>query len=127
MAHILIIDDDPATLRLFRQFLENAGYSIDVAANGHEGLSAMKKRFPDLVITDVMMPEMDGLEILQEIRENRPETPVIAISGGIRGAPLNFLLDAATPGTGCMLQKPVVLTDLLRTVRELLGEITENK
>lgn len=119
MKHILVIDDEPALLSLFGQFLESEGYSVALAADGREGMNLMKQQQPDLVITDIMMPEMDGLEVLQEIRSRSPEIPVIAISGGMKGAPINFLPHAKKMGALHVFEKPVALSKLLQTIKEL--------
>lgn len=122
MAHILIIDDDPAVQLLFGQFLENAGYSVDLATNGVAGMEAIKAQKPDLIITDIMMPEMDGLELLMEIKKYHPEIPVVAISGGMKIRPVSFLPMAEKFGARRVFQKPLELSTLLCTVQELLSE-----
>lgn len=121
MAHILIIDDDSSVLHLFGQFLEENGYSVALAANGKEGLSMMHQQRPDLIITDIMMPEMDGLEVIHEVRMQHPDLPVIAISGGMRIRPMNFLPHAKKMGACHVLGKPVELGVLLATVQEVLN------
>ena len=78
MEHILIIDDDPAVRNVFTQLLESKNYSVETAGEGKEGLNRMKSRLPDLIITDIMMPEMDGLELVQTIRQISPDLPIIA-------------------------------------------------
>jgi CheY-like chemotaxis protein len=122
MAHILIIDDDPAVLSLFGQFMESSGYSVALAADGQEGMRMMKQQTPDLIITDIMMPEMDGLEIIRAITKTHPRLPMIAISGGMRNVPVNFLIHAKQFGAHSILEKPVTLADLLQAVQELLRE-----
>jgi len=121
MALILIVDDDPTLRTLFEQYLTNSGYSVALAADGREGLDLMRQQKPDLIITDIMMPEMDGLEIIREIRAHHPELPVIAISGGMRAAPINFLPHAKKFGACHVFEKPVALAELLKVVQELLG------
>ncbi|MDD3275829.1 MAG: response regulator, partial [Kiritimatiellales bacterium] len=91
------------------------------AADGSEGLRMMKKQKPDLLITDIMMPEMDGLEVLQKIREDFPGLPVIAVSGGMRNGTINFLPVAEKIGACCALYKPVKLPALLRAVQAALA------
>jgi CheY-like chemotaxis protein len=122
MKHILIIDDDPSILLLFSQFLESAGYSVASAPDGTEGLRSVKAEKPDLIITDIMMPEMDGLELLMEIKRNHPGIPVIAISGGMKIRPISFLPQAKKLGARHIFQKPVALAELLQAVQELLSE-----
>lgn len=121
MAHILIIDDDPAVRSLFGQFLDGEGYSTALAADGREALELLQTRRPDVIITDIMMPEMDGLEVIQNIRKNYAEIPVVAISGGMKGVPINFLPHAKKMGALCVFEKPVSLANLLQTVRKLTG------
>jgi CheY-like chemotaxis protein len=69
MARILIIDDDLSIQQLFKQFLSGEDHNVLSASNGKEGLRLMKQQKPDLIITDIMMPEMDGLEVVREIRK----------------------------------------------------------
>lgn len=123
MARILIIDDDPSLLQLFKQFLSGEGHIVSSASNGKEGLSLMKQQRPDLIITDIMMPEMDGLEVVREIRKSHPGLPVIAMSGGMRNVPINFLPHAKKIGACRVFEKPVSLATLLEAVNELLAAI----
>ena len=127
MAHILIIDDEISIQLLFEQFLEGEGYGVSSASDGREGLLLMKQQRPDLVIADIMMPEMDGLEVIRDIKKNNPELPVIAISGGMHGVQMNFLPHARKFGASRVFEKPVLLADLLAAVQELLSTSAENK
>ncbi len=127
MAHILVIDDETPVRSLFGQLLESAGYSVALASDGREGLRLMKQQKPDLIITDIMMPEMDGLELLMNIRKQHLDVPVIAISGGMKTQPANFLPQAKKFGAQRVFIKPVELSALLQAVQELLGESAENK
>lgn len=122
MKSILIIDDDEAVLQLFSGYLGRKGYTVFQAANGREGLRQLESARPDVVITDIMMPEMDGLEIIRELRKERPDIPIIAISGGMRNATISFLPHAKTFGACKVFEKPVALNKLLQGVQELLGE-----
>lgn len=78
MNPILLIDDDPAILNVFSQFLEGLGHPVQSALNGKEAIARMKEQAPSLIITDIMMPEMDGLEMVTYIREHHPDLPLIA-------------------------------------------------
>lgn len=120
MGKILIIDDDPTIQKLFSQFLESKGHLVVQATNGRTGMRMMAEDRPDLIITDILMPEMDGLEILMKIRSTHDDMPVIAISGGMRGFPLNFLHQAKLFGARHVFEKPVSLEVLYRAVTELL-------
>jgi len=122
MARILLIDDDSSVQLLFHQYLTSAGYDVVQAENGLEGMARLHEQKPDLIITDIMMPEMDGLEILQAVRKEYDDLPVIAISGGMRNAPINFLPHAKVFGACHVFEKPVPLDVLLSAVKNLLGE-----
>ncbi len=122
MSHILVIDDDLSVLSLFEQFLESVGYSVALATDGKDGLRQIEKQKPDLIITDIMMPEMDGLELLMELRKDNPCIPVIAISGGMKIQPVNFLPQAKKFGASRIFIKPVSLVELRQAVQELLAE-----
>lgn len=122
MKHILIIDDDPAILILFEEFLKSKGYATSSAANGRQGLEMMEQQTPDLIITDIMMPEMDGREMIHEVRNRQPDLPIIAISGGIKRTPMFLLARAKQSGACRIFNKPVELTEMLNAVRDLLGE-----
>ncbi len=120
MAQILIIDDDSAIRKLFSQFLEAQGHVVSLAENGKAGMRMIEENQPDLIITDILMPEMDGLEILMEIRSTCAAVPVIAISGGMRNMPINFLQQAKLFGARYVFEKPVPLNPLLSAVNEVL-------
>lgn len=122
MAKILLIDDDPTIQKVFSQFLTGMGHEIMQAENGKEGMSMLQETRPDLVITDIMMPEMDGLEILMQLRDTHDSVPVIAISGGMRALPVNFLQQAKLFEARYVFEKPVPLDVLRNAVTELLGD-----
>lgn len=124
MSKILIIDDDVSIQKLFSQFLSGRGYEVVQAENGVEGMHLLESQRPDLVITDILMPEMDGLEILMKIRKSQSTTPIIAISGGMRGLPIDFLHQAKLFGAKYVFEKPVPLDVLGSVVAELLGDGT---
>ena len=124
MARILVIDDEADIRTIFQRCLERMGYTVETAADGRQGLRLLASTVPDLVITDLMMPEMDGLEVIRNIRNIRkqqPDLPIIAISGGMRTASANFLPIAGKFGANCVFDKPVELDQLLAAVRKLLG------
>ena len=81
MEKILVIDDEKATLSMFRLFLDAYGYSVYTAENGKEGLEIFRKEKPAIVLTDIKMPGIDGLAILRQIKEIAPQTAVIVITG----------------------------------------------
>lgn len=81
MGKILVIDDEKATLSMFYLFLDAYGYTVYTAENGTEGLAIFKKEKPEIVLTDIKMPGLDGLAVLQQIKEIDPHTAVIVITG----------------------------------------------
>ncbi len=121
MKRILVIDDDEMIRIVFERFLKGQGYAVDCAADGKEGLQLLETEPPDLVITDIMMPETDGLEVVLSMRENHPDIPVIAISGGMTIASMDFLPLVKKFGAIKVFYKPVELEDLLAGIHELLG------
>lgn len=121
MPHILVIDDDLQMRLMLQQVLTRAGYAASLAANGKEGISLHEKTPADLIITDVIMPEKEGIESIQEIRKRWPETRIIAISGGLRGGNLDLLSLARMLGAARTLAKPFKHEDLLNAIREILA------
>jgi len=121
MKRILVIDDDEKIRTLFKRFLGGKGYDVLCAENGKEGLQLLEAETLDLVITDIMMPEKDGLEVVLAMRLNHADIPIIAISGGMQAAPLDFLPMAHKFGAKKVLYKPVELKELLAAVKEALG------
>lgn len=120
MRRILVVDDDPQVRRGLSRALHQSGYEVVEAANGREAMAILRQDPPDLVITDINMPEMDGIEIINELRAAGTPVPVIAISGGGR-LPKELLLgDASILGAVATLEKPFELAALLGTVDRLL-------
>ncbi len=122
MATILVIDDDKSIQIVFKQFLERKGHDVLLADDGRQGMQLINQSDLDLIITDIMMPEMDGLEILLEIRNSKQTIPIIAISGGMRDLPLNFLSQAKLFGARQVLEKPIPLTVLDKAVQAALED-----
>ena len=132
MARILIVDDEEDVRIALKQILERAGYEVTVAATGNEGLDVMKREGADLVITDVIMPGVDGIATAKQIREKYRDTRIIVISGGGRTAPdpyepdaistRSYLASASKAGADQTLTKPFDRDELLRVVRDLLDE-----
>lgn len=119
MATILLIDDETAVRDTMRRLLERYGHEVREAANGREALKAPPEY--DLVITDINMPEMDGIEVIMALTERRPGLPVIAISGGGR-LPKDLLLSSADMlGAVTTLPKPFDLSELIEAVDAALA------
>ena len=115
MATILIIDDDDLIRVLLRSALEAAGYEVTEAANGRQGLALYRYRPTDLVITDIVMPEMNGLDMLLELTREFLHAKVIAISGA--GGEKNVLDVAKLLGARQTFRKPFSMPHLLGAVR----------
>jgi CheY-like chemotaxis protein len=120
VAKVLLVDDDVFVRRVVRTRLERAGYRVAEAGNGVEGLSAFEAEQPELVLTDICMPEMNGLEMMAELRRRRPGVQVIAMSGAAQPAEVEAALaQAGDLGATRTFAKPLDLGDLVRAVEEL--------
>ena len=120
MARILIIDDNTEVLGTYCRILEHAGYEVVVTVDGKKGIRLFRGIFPDLVITDILMPEKEGLETIRELKRDFPDVKIIAISGGDKVGPGNYLKMAKNIGAMCTLAKPIEREELLKAVRECL-------
>jgi YesN/AraC family two-component response regulator len=123
MARILIIEDDDQFRTMLRKMLETAGYNdIEEAANGSIGVKLFRQHPFDLVITDIIMPDKEGLEMIPELIRDYPRIKIIAMSGGGRTGPQNYLKMAKYLGAGRTLAKPFEYSDIIDAVQELLNE-----
>lgn len=120
MSRILIIDDDPDIRRLLKGALERSQHEILEAANGIEGMRRWREGNPDLVITDLVMPEKDGLDTLFEMVSLDPRVKVIAMTGGNWREAVDRLHDARLFGAVRTVAKPFTLSEMLRVVGEVL-------
>ncbi|MEX0696951.1 MAG: response regulator [Dongiaceae bacterium] len=121
MARILIVDDDEQIRRLLAKLLGRAGYSVDVAENGRQAVRMMGKEPADLVITDIMMPDQDGIQTILELKREKPNVKIMAISGGGSVVPGSYLDQAEKLGADRVLAKPLQLDEVLEAVVELLS------
>lgn len=119
---ILVIDDEQLIRLQIRNALELEGFVVQEAANGQEGLARIATTQPDVVITDILMPEKEGIETIMELRRLYPSIRIIAISGGGRTGNKDFLRTATHLGADRTLAKPFGLADLLTLVRDVLRE-----
>lgn len=118
---ILVIDDDDQMRVLLRQVMEWAGYEVVEAEDGREGMQIQRRQPVDLVITDLIMPEQEGLETIGLLRKEFPQTRIIAISGGGRIGPEAYLPAAQELGADRVFSKPFDVRELAGAVKELLG------
>ncbi|MBS0334173.1 MAG: response regulator [Proteobacteria bacterium] len=118
---ILLIDDDVVLLRQMATALGFAGFSVRCAVNGREGLRAFQAEPADLVVTDIIMPEREGIETIIALRAHAPRVKIIAMSGGFRIGPEDFLNMARHVGADAVIAKPFRLTALLDEARQLLA------
>jgi DNA-binding NtrC family response regulator len=121
MAHILVIEDDDSVRKALSQTVVRLGHEVSSASNGKEGLSRAEERPPDLVITDLIMPDTEGLETIIELRRRSPQIRIIAISGGGRLSTENFLGVAKKFGAYDTLAKPFSREELKTAIDAALG------
>lgn len=121
MEKILVIDDDEVVRMVIVRVLERHGYRVVSAEDGRRGLAVFHAEKPDLVITDMIMPEREGIETIREICRERPDAKIIAISGGGRIGSADFLAMAMKLGATDVLAKPFEPAQLLGCVARCLG------
>ena len=121
MAHVLVIDDDRHTREFLRALLEDEGHSVTLACDGADGLERYASHQPDLIVTEIIMPRMDGIAVLRELHHQQSEARVIAISGGGHRLHRDYLPTAEQLGANRTLAKPFLPDDFLGLVREVLA------
>lgn len=118
---ILVVDDEEFVRRGLRRQMEAAGYDVDEAKDGVDAMEIVKSTELDLVVSDIIMPKADGIELLMEIRKVKgDELPVVAISGGGRTRNLDLLKFAKSLGANAVLAKPITSGQLLATIEETI-------
>ena len=121
MSKILLIDDDPQVLHIFKHYLSKAGHMVTTACNGLQGMRLLTGNSFDLIITDILMPEYDGLELLRNLRRTPDRPRIIAISGGSSSISPLLLLDLAKNlEADKILPKPLDYETLTQAVRDTL-------
>ena len=131
MARIIVIDDEKDVRDVLKEVLDRAGFDVEGAANGDDGLELLRSKGADVVITDIIMPGKNGVETVQDIRKNFPNTRVIVISGGGNVTPLEYepsaiktsayLASATAAGADVTLTKPFDRREILEAVSQLLA------
>ena len=126
MTRVLVMDDDDVLRSALRVILEGAGYEVADAADGAAGVRLYREHGADLVLVDIFMPTMDGLEVIRALRTEVPRPKLVAMSGGGGIGPQDILRMAAALGAERTLTKPFVPTELLGAVRDVLwSDVTD--
>ena len=121
MTKVLIIEDDADQRAMLREVLERSGFDVADAADGNAGLALQRRSPADVVITDLLMPDKEGIETIMELRKLYPSTKIIAITGyGSRHKDADYLLVAREVGANATLKKPFSPAQLIVAVREVL-------
>ncbi len=124
MKRILVIDDDIQVRQMLKQTLQRAGYEVVDAADGNEGIKLYRDEPTDLVITDIIMPDKEGIETIMELKRDFPDVRIIAISSGGRVVPGNYLEIARRLGVDRTFAKPFDRAELLEAIQQLLDDVT---
>ncbi|MBW1742583.1 MAG: response regulator [Deltaproteobacteria bacterium] len=118
---VVVIDDNAEIRRVIELKLRTQGYKVITAANGKEGLNLIKSKQPDVVITDIVMPEKEGIEVITEVRRDFPNVKIIAMSGGGLIGPHEYLSWTKMMGVQRTFTKPFAINEILEAVNELVG------
>ena len=119
---VLLADDDPLLRAIAGEYLRDVGFSVTLAEDGEQALEEVSAWRFDLIITDMVMPNLDGIELIKALKQVAPATPVIAISAGIGGSNAELILRAAKAvGAESVLVKPLVRATFLRAVAEAIS------
>lgn len=120
--NVLLVEDSPEVSLSVREILSGAGHAVDDADNGKAALDKLSNNTYDLVVSDIWMPEMDGIALLKEIRGEGNDVPVVVISGGAPNAPLTYTAPlASTFGANAVIYKPFEKEELLKTIDAVLA------
>ncbi|MCD4702471.1 MAG: response regulator [Candidatus Aegiribacteria sp.] len=120
MPLLLIVDDDPMIRNMLVTAFKKKNYDVLDAANGKTALSIFRSEDVDVVITDIIMPDMEGIETIRELRRIKPDAKIIACSGGGSMAPDGYLRVASSLGAQYTFQKPISIRELNKAVEDLL-------
>ncbi len=127
MASILVIDDEEGVRQVVAKVLEREGHDVIEASDGKVAFGLMRDNEPDLVVCDLFMPEMDGVEVLRKLRREHPHMSVVAISGGGYQGQVQLLDVAKGLGAVAVLKKPFELEELVGAVNRALGDSDERE
>lgn len=122
MARVLVVDDEEFIRFTLRQMLEKAGHEVVEAVNGQDALDCFERSPIDLVITDIVMPEKEGIETIVELRRHQPDLKIIAVSGGGRTKTMDYLDIAERLGADSAIAKPLQRQVVMDAVNKALGQ-----
>lgn len=120
MPGILIVDDEKDLREMIKISLLRRKFTVYEAENGKDAINHFKPSITDLVITDLIMPDEDGLKVIIKLRELKPQIKIIAISGGGKAGPGSYLNLAKALGANAIFSKPFSINDLISKIEELL-------
>jgi len=120
---VLVIDDDILVRRTISRILQHGGYEVTLAEDGAKGVAKFRSERPDLVITDIIMPEQEGIETIIQLLRDNPAARIIAVSGGGRLGSMDFLTVANKLGAAAILRKPFEPAELLGCVERALAPV----
>lgn len=123
MTKILLVDDDEMVRYSLERYLTRSGYDVTVADDGSSALTAVGNDTFDLVITDIVMPRIEGMELITTLHRLRPDLPIVAISGGGRISQAEYLTTAEVLGVNATLAKPFDPDELVKIVERVLSRI----
>jgi CheY-like chemotaxis protein len=121
MPGVLIVEDDKELREMLKLSLIRRKYSVLEAENGKDAIAHFKPSITDLVVTDIIMPEEDGLKVILKLRELKPSIKIIAISGGGKAGPGSYLNMAKTFGANEIYSKPFSINELIQKIEELIN------
>ena len=116
---VLVVDDDPSVRNFLQMVLEVEGYEVEHAADGNEALAAQRRNPATVIVTDIFMPQAEGIETIVKLREEFPQTSIIVMSGGGARSGVDYLAVARELGAARTLKKPFSPQDLIDAVREV--------
>ncbi len=121
-ATILLVEDEELLRAGVQEVLEIQGYQVITAPDGEQALACLAAQTIDLIITDLVMPKMDGVDFVKQLRKIKPDLPVIVVSGSTRNIMQRYGIDSIqVPGANASLPKPFKSVDLIEQVRQLLA------
>ena len=117
--HVLVVDDDDMMREFIKELLKLNDFDISEAANGKDGLKQFRDDTPDLVITDIIMPEMEGISFIKELRAYNKDIPIIAMTGNVHGRMEEYLEISSQLGADEVLRKPIKSQEFLDAIKRV--------